>query len=83
MLDSALQGINPHPREKYSLEAGDFYYQNDQPNCVIHWIEIYPADNSIHGLNNRCLVLTCLCLCYRYTVWLYTFFEETTAQSRL
>ena len=23
-----------------SVEAGDFYYQKDQPSCVIHWKEI-------------------------------------------
>ena len=25
---------------KCSVEAGDFYYQKDQPSCVIHWKEI-------------------------------------------
>ena len=25
---------------KCSVEAGDFYYQKDEPSCVIHWKEI-------------------------------------------
>ena len=41
---------------KCSVEAGDFYYQKDQPNCVIHWKEIYPVDSAIHRLSNCCLV---------------------------
>ena len=45
-LDSAIHRINPYPREtivrKQEISTAD---QKDQPNCVIHWIEIYPVDN--------------------------------------
>ena len=44
---------------KYSVEAGHLWYKKDQPNCVIHWKEIYPVDSANHRLNNCCLVFKC------------------------
>ena len=58
---------------KCSVEAGDYYYQKDQPSCVIHVIEIQPVDSAIHRLNNYCLVFKC---------FTFFFFEETTARNR-
>ena len=45
-LDSAIHRRNPYRWEtivrKQEISTAD---QKDQPNCVIHWIEIYPVDN--------------------------------------
>ena len=81
-LDSAIHRINPYPAEEYSLEAGDFYSadQKDQPNCVIHWIEIYPVDNDW----TTAAWFLRACAYVIVTLYGFTFFsEETTARSRL
>ena len=50
---------------KCSVEAGDYYYQKDQPSCVIHVIEIQPVDSAIHRLNNYCQVFKCFTFFFR------------------
>ena len=64
-----------YPEEKYSLEADDFSLLTR----MISPIALYTGQRFIQWIT---IELTCLCLCYRYTVWLYIFFEETTARSR-
>ena len=57
-LDSAIQRINPYPADKYSLEAGDFYCQKDQPNCVIHWIHHFHMGHNVLCLSPKIDLVT-------------------------
>ena len=62
-LDSAIHRRNPYRWEtivrKQEISTAD---QKDQPNCVIHWIEIYPVDNDWTNMLVPMLSLHCMAL---------------------